>query len=283
MIESGAVVQPVAGKAWRLGIVLALRQSPDWSTLARDHGNGDVIDPARYVPPHSVPAFPDHIQACIAGWNAAFGVDFFTCRAELQAIARKTLDAVEGGLVLPREALAECRPASPFRLFFLDDDDWFAPDTAARMADVGDEDVAVFPLLRLDATVFTFVRELRRTSPIIGFPNRFSHRYQTNNYALHERLCTPECLALLSDHITASAEADRRGLRDRYHDVMVSATNKTPVSASVIARLPSDPAAFRQLVCGFVSSLRGLSLPDHAAWMHDPIQRTADLFVRALG
>jgi hypothetical protein len=168
-------------------------------------------------------------------------------------------------------------------LFFLDDDDWFAPDTVARIAGAGDEDVAVFPLLRLDAPAFTFVRQLAPASPVIGFPARFSHRYQTNNYGLHPRLCSPDRLVRLADHITASAEAEGMGLRDAYHDVLVSVTNKTPVSASVLARITSDPASFRQHVAGFVAALRGLRLPAHAAWMAVPIGRTADLFARALG
>ena len=262
-------------------VVLALRQSPDWAALAADYRSGRVIDAARYVPASPVPTFPDTIEMCIAAWNASFHVDFFTCRAALQAIARRTLDAVRGGTVLTREQWRECLPNGPFRLFFLDDDDWFAPDTVARMAAVGDEDVAVFPLLRLDAKPFTFVRALRPGSPVIGFPNRFSHRYQTNNYALHSRVCTPPGLASLSDHITASEEAVRLGLKDRYYDVMVSATNKSPVSASVIYRLPDDPLAFRGLVRDFVTSLRGLRLPDHSAWMREPIDETADLFARA--
>ncbi len=264
-------------------IVLALRQSPDWAALAADYREGREIDPARFVPSAPVPAFPDDIAACIAAWNATFRMDFFTCRAELQAVARRTLDAVEGGLVLAREEWARRLPAGPLRLFFLDDDDWFAPDTAARMADVADEDVAVFPLLRLATSVFTFMREVRPGSPVIGFPNRFSHRYQTNNYALHSRWCTPAGLASLSDHITASSEAERMGLRDRYHDVMVSVTNKSPVSASVVARLPADPAGFGSSVQAFVASLRGITLPAHAAWMAEPIRMTADLFARALG
>ena len=264
-------------------LVFALRQSPDWAALAADRAAGIAIDSARYIPPHDVPTFPANIETCISGWNAWFNVDFFACRAELQRIARTTLDAVQGGVVLARPDWVKGLSPGPFRLFFLDDDDWFAPDTLARMAAVGDEDIAVFPLLRLDWRVFTFVRELRPASPVIGFPSRFSHRYQTNNYALHSRLCTPETLALLADHMIASAEADRLALRDRYHDVLVSATNKTPASASVVARLPGDPAAFRVLVQDFVAAFRSLDLPDHAAWMREPVRLTADLFDRALG
>jgi hypothetical protein len=260
-----------------------LRQSPDWRTLAADYASGMDVAAERYVPRHAVPEFPGHIAQCIARWNATYDVDFFACRAELLRIARATLDAVQDGLVLTRGDVPRLLPADDFRLFCLDDDDWFAPDTAARMAGAGDEDVAVFPLLRLDAPMFTFVRGDGPTSQVIGQASRFSNRYQTNNYALHRRLCTPIGLLALADHQTASDTADRLRLRDVYYDVMVSATNKSPVSASVIRRIVEDEAKFRRHVRAFLDALRDVVLPPHAAWLRDPVRDTADLFARALG
>ena len=264
-------------------IVLVVRRSPDWRALAGDHARGSPVAPARYMPAEHVPAFPDQIAACIARWNTLFHVDFFSCRAALRDIARTTLDAVADAMVLTREDLPHRLPERRYRLFFLDDDDWFAPDTCARLACVGAEDVAVFPLLRLDVPVFTFVRELARDSPVIGVAGRFSDRYQTNNYALHPRICTQAALPLMADHIAASQAADRIGLHDAYHDVMVSVTNKTPVAASVVMRIVEDEAAFRDHVAAFVGALRDLTLPPHAAWMAEPIGRTAALFAQALG
>jgi hypothetical protein len=264
-------------------VVLVLRRSPDWHGLAADHARGLPVAPSRYVPAEHVPAFPDHIAACIARWNMLFQVDFFSCRAALRDIARATLDAVSNALVLTREDLPDGLPERRYRLFFLDDDDWFAPDACTRLGCVGAEDVAVFPLLRLDAPVFTFVRDLTRDSPVIGLPARFSNRYQTNNYALHPRLCTPDVLSLMADHIAASEAADRIGFHDAYHDVMVSVTNKTPVAASVVMRITENEAAFRDHVAHFIAALRALALPAHAAWMAEPIRRTTALFERALG
>jgi len=131
--------------------------------------------------------------------------------------------------------------------------------------------------------VFTFVRALGPRSPVIGLASRFSNRYQTNNYALHRRLCTPDGLAAMADHHTASDTADRLQLRDGYYDVMVSATNKSPVSASVVRRIMDDEAAFRRHVRAFVDALRDVVLPWHAAWMHEPVRWTAELFARACG
>ena len=265
-------------------IVFVLRQSPDWAALAADHARGAAVAPARYVPDHAVPSFPDHIAACIAAWNAQFAVDFFACRAELTRIAGATLDAVAGSVILPMADLPGALPAAGYRLCFLDDDDdWYAPDAAARMECAGDEDVAVFPLLRLDVPVFTFARQRDAASPLLGRVSEFSNRYQTNNYALHPRLCMPDLLPHLADHFDASATAERLGLRDAYHDVMVSVTNKSPVAASVVARIVQDPVAFRAHVAAFVMALRGLDVPPQAGWMAAPIAGTAELFERALG
>jgi hypothetical protein len=88
---------------------------------------------------------------------------------------------------------------------------------------------------------------------------------------------------MMADHIAASQAADRIGLHDAYHDVMVSVTNKTPVAASVVMRIVEDEAGFRDHVAAFVRVLHDLTLPPHAAWMAAPIQRTAALFARALG
>lgn len=266
-----------------LCIVLALRQSPDWPTLAADYAMGQQVAPRRYLPGHDVPFFPRQIAGCISRWNAIFAVDFFACRAELQRIARATLDAVDRAVVSRREEVLQNLPAGAFRLFFLDDDDWFAPDSCTRLACTGQEDVAVFPLVRLDAPVTTFVPGNAHFSATIGLPQAFTFRYQTNNYGLHKRLTTPAMLDMLADHATASETADRIGLADAYHDVILSVTNKTPVSASVLMRIDDDVAAFRRHVARFAAALRDLDLPEDAGWMRVPIGQTARLFERALG
>jgi hypothetical protein len=158
--------------------VFVLRRSPDWSALAAASALGAGVAPDLYMPAENVPSFPAHIARCIERWDAAYRVGFFQCRAELWAIARATLDAVDGALTFSRDDVLDRLPAGDFRLFFLDDNDWFAPDAAARIACAGQEDVSVFPLIRLDAPVFTFFRERTPHSPVIGLAGRFSHRYQ---------------------------------------------------------------------------------------------------------
>jgi hypothetical protein len=264
-------------------ILLVLRQFADWGRLAADCDSGREILPSRYMPRENLPFFPEFLPACITCWNQMFRVNFFACRAELQRIARTTWDNVAGGRVAMRAQALHDLPEGDFRLFFLDDDDWFAPDSCDRMACAGDEDVAVFPLFRLDAPPFTFVRDPGAACEVIGHAQPFTFRYQTNNYGLHRRLTTPAMLDMLADHIVASETADRIGLRDAYHDVILSATNKTPVSVSVLMRIVTEREDFRGHVEAFVKTLRGLQLPASALWMAKPVVKTAELFERALG
>lgn len=269
-------------------LVFAIRQSPDWHALAEDHAAGRPIDPARFVPPGAIPSFPADVAELIVLWNATFATDFFRVRAVLKDIARGTLAAIDGATVLEARSLPASLPergARDWLLFFLDDDDWFAPDTLARIGGqiVGDEDVAVFPLVRIDVRSFTFLRAIEPGTTVVGLASRFATRYQTNNYALLPRACRARHLAGLQEHLDASEYATRAGLRDRYYDVLISATNKAPASASILHRLREDPVAFRAYVIQFVAHLRGLALPHAAGWMRPPLERTVALLEAALG
>ena len=275
-------MEPLAQVSTTPRVILVVRQSPDWDALAIDHARGVEIDPARYLPPKTV-QFPPSVDAAIARWNALYPVDFFTCRAVLRNIARANLAAVSESLVLGFADLPHALPSSGYRLFFLDDDDWFAPDTARRLAGVGDEDVAVFPLPRLDAPTFTFCRQPPGAGVAVGRSGRAPMRFMTNNYGLHPRMCATRDVLAFADHHAASKEADRQELTDAYHDVVVSATNKTPVSASVIQHILTDKEKFQRHVQAFVAGLERLALPPGAAWMREPVRLTVDLFAFVLG
>ena len=260
-----------------------MRQSPDWHALARDHARGIAIEPDRFLPRQPIPTFPPGIENYVRLWNATFRLDFFAVRAQLKDIARATHEAVAGAVRLDAAELPNGLPGQPFRLFFHDDDDWFAPDMAAQIAVTGGEDVAVFPLPRIGLPVATFVWSLTRHSQIVGAASRPAHRYHTNNYGLHPRLCVAPTLGVMVEHKDASAAASALGLIDCYYDVIVSATNKTPVAASVMESMPLDADAFRDRVEDYIKMARALGLPPGAGWMAEPLRQTVELFERALG
>jgi hypothetical protein len=264
-------------------IVFARRQSPDWDALARDHEAGVAVDPSRYAPRTMVPGFPADIAACIRTWNDIFSVNFFRCRQTLKVLSERCLRQVRQSLIIPIENLSEL-PAlvqdAPFLLFYVDDDDWFAPDTFERLSvlDFDHCDIAVFPLVRLGDKVFTFVRPGQSASVIIGERRDFGHRFQTNNYGITGSTALSDHLLHLRDHVLGSVYANEAKLRDIYFDVLVSATNKTPCSANTIGALTSDPSGYRLAIKSYVESLMGLPIPEELGWLAEPLRETINLF-----
>lgn len=71
-----------------------------------------------------IPAF----RPKMAAWNATFDTPYYVFRQRLKAIARASLDRVEGARLATIDAIPDGAIAVP-----VDDDDWFAPDLAARI------------------------------------------------------------------------------------------------------------------------------------------------------
>jgi hypothetical protein len=268
-------------------LIFVRRRSPDWERLAEDHESGTAIDPARYVRVN-VTGFPGDLVARVGMWNRTFPVSFFRCRQGLKEISERALRQVENAVVMSddrlHEVLAMTRDARSM-LFFFDDDDLFAPDLFARLSTVefGRCDVAVFPLIRLGEHVYTYVRDDEPARVTVGRREAFRFRFQTNNYGVSSSVALSEHLVHLNDHVAASTYADRRNLSDRYFDILIGATNKTPCSAAVIRGLPTDERAYRALVHRYVESLARLTLPPEAAWLTKPVDDAVALFAEVTG
>jgi hypothetical protein len=260
-------------------IVFVRRQSPDWELLARDYEAGMTIDPSRYEPPPVVPGFPDDLVGCIRIWNNTFRVNFFRCRQVLKEISEHSVRQVRNSIFLTEERLADL-PAlvadARFLLFFFDDDDWFAPDMFERLSalDLGQRDIAVFPLVRFGEDVLTFVRKEETARVIVGMRMDFGYRFQTNNYGIPAGIALSEHLPNLKDHMLGSSYVDRINLSDRYFDVLISATNKTPCAASSMGRLLEDPPSYRTSVRQFVENLKSVYIPPDLRWMAAPLNET---------
>jgi len=190
---------------------------------------------------------------------------------------------ITNSIFMPIERLAEL-PSLIGRkrclLFFFDDDDWFAPDTFERVSELqlDQGDLAVFPLVRFGVEILTFIRRDNPAHLTLGARRDFGYRFHTNNYGISSALILSEHLQHLKDHILGSRYADRIGLPDKYFDMIISATNKTPCAASSIGRLPIDPAAYRAGIRRYVDNLRRLSLPPELGWMAEPLDETISLF-----
>lgn len=265
-------------------VVFVLRQSPDWAELARDHEAGVPVAPSRYKPPGFIEGFPGNIEAWVRSWNDVFPVNFFRCRQILRDVTVGLLRNVEQSVVLSESDAARLPSVvgdRDFLLFFLDDDDWFAPDTFARVArlDLGRSTVAVFPLVRFDTSTFTFVRASESARTLIGPRRDFHFRFQTNNYALARSLALTGDLMRLKDHVEASRFADAAGIEDTYFpDVLISATNKTPASASRLPGLLGNPSTSRASVREYVRNLEGLPIPAELSWCRPALETTLGLY-----
>ena len=264
-------------------IAFVFRQSPDWASLAADYESGKTIDIYRYKPRHDISGFPQRIDKWIAAWNRRFGLNFFRCRQILKNIAVELVARIpdsqlmaEGEISLYADAIVKYGPL----IYYLDDDDWFDPDIQHRLSglDMHAIDVAVFPLVRFGQKIFTFVRENETAEIVIGERRNFSFRYHTNNYGIRSGRVPFSDLLYLKDHVEASGYADRNALTDGYFDLIVSATNKTPCSASSLPALFERPEQTLSILRRYVDGLKSVPIPDRMPWLYEPIGRTVGLF-----
>jgi hypothetical protein len=267
-------------------IAFAKRQAPDWAGIAADYRRGVAIDPARYVPPQAIPAFPADIVALVGRWNDLFSTDFFTVRAFIAALSRQNLGAVHGAQHFDHDdvsGLMALAARRQFLLFFHDDDDFFADGLLARLKAVDmSADTCVFPLLRVHQDLATFAPPDGDIEFTWGRRQPFLFHFHTNNYGIHSRLCTAENLKGMKDHIDGSAYALQAGFSRAVLPFIVSATVKTPCSASMLPALLSDPPQFLRQMAGFAARFSDPRLPPEYAWLERPLRQIAELFTEIL-
>lgn len=255
--------------------------------MTSDFRENRPVHPERFKPSKPLAGFPDDIAACIDTWNDTFNLNFFYCRSILRRISMQTLSAVPDASVMSEQqfALSGDHVSSTARfLAYVDDDDWFSPATSRVLQDLDQPDdvIHVFPLIRFDDTPFTFVRARQPARLVMGEQRLFDFRFQTNNYILRcDQLAHADLLAC-KDHVEASSYADAHNFPDAYHDVLISATAKTPCSAGKLASMPVDPSAYIASTRHYVEKLEGLSLTGELSWCREPLAATVNLFKSVL-
>jgi hypothetical protein len=266
-------------------IVLAMRTSPDWGLLARDYAAGIRVPPSRYFPFHDL-RFSRDIPQLIERWNRLSALSYFACRHKLREIADDSLAQVEHVIRtewtrVPSllDELGEVR----LLLFYHDDDDWFHPALADLLhrIDVQAIDAVVFPFLRLASTITTFTHEGTPTAGAIGRVEPFRYRYCTNNYGLTSRALAQ--WSKLVEHTMASETAQALNFTDLQVDKVISATSKTPCSASWLAKLPDDASGFERYVMDYVEILEAARIPAESRWIEAPLRKTLELFRSVCG
>jgi hypothetical protein len=261
-------------------IAFLRRQSPDWQALARDHRRGVPIDPARFVPDHPIPGFPPRIETLIGAWNARFRTDFFTFRALLVRLSAANLAAVSGVDRYADEQVEEVAERSHRTQFYLlphDDDDFFAPYLARVIEERAHGcDAFVTPLFRIGPASWTFVPPGCTPEYVLGEARAQDFRFQTNNYAVHSRrLGDAGRIRAIEDHIEASAYAHAQSFTEATAAQVLSATVKTPASASTLAKAFQSRLALRRAFARTIDGLHSVELPQRFDWIGRPCQRIA--------
>lgn len=263
-------------------VVLAKRASPEWGVLARDYAAGVPVPPTRFFPFHDL-RFSRDIPGLIDRWNRLSAVSYFECRERMCEIADNNLARVESVIRIDWTevpALLESGRDTSMLLFYHDDDDWFCPSLKHVLGDIDvtSVDALVFPFLRFASGATTFALNGAPTAAAVGRCEPFRYRYCTNNYGL-----TTRALARsneLIEHTRASEIAETLGFVDTHVDKVISATNKTPCSASWLFRLPEDKTAFDSYIVAYIESLQNMALPPKVDWIDTPLRQTLDLFRR---
>ena len=268
-------------------IALAVRESPDWASLADDHAAARPIDPARYANPRRIASFPADIPRLATLWDKYSSIPFFECRRHLKNIATITLQQVTATELISFQDVDTWRAANvenPYLVLFCDDDDWFAPDLADHLSsiDTTDIDAVVFPMARLGLSCGTFASPNGRISDPIGQVRPFAYRYHTNNYALTATAFGKVATAELVEHQQASLSADLAGFNDCHLSSIVATTSKTPCSASLLADVVQDSERFHFGLTRYLAALKSLAVPPAHAWLRVPLWQTIRLFEKSL-
>ncbi len=276
--SEGAV--PADGK---VETVFLRRQSPDWAALSRDHRRGETIDPRRYLPDHDIPGFPQNIGALISAWNERFATDFFTVRSLIAQISRSSIESVRGASAYTYEQIPQLANMARERQFYLcphDDDDFFAPYLAEELAVAPrTTDAIVAPMFRVGRDNWTFVPDGCDPDEILASRRPQQYRYQTNNYAVHSRrLMSVEQIRAIKDHIQGSAYAQSQRFTDYVIPKVLSATLKTPASASVLPGTLRGWRGTRRMFKETVKSLENMRLSGKFEWITRPSLLVARMF-----
>jgi hypothetical protein len=269
-------------------VVFALRNAPPWKELDACYEKEGKVVSNLYLPQITVPHFPNNIAHCVDAWNKSYAINYFKVRSMLAEIAASTRNENEGSMTIRVEELENylknLTPKTRAAIFFTDDDDWFHPKVLEIINSLNweNEKINVFPLIRFDTDVSTFVREGESCETLVGFQKKCHFRFQTNNYSVPNTPYFSSILPELFDHITASSTAEKLGVNDQWHDVILSATNKSPCSATILPGILKNKDEFSDVVRRYVETIRNIHLPDKASWCGGYLEEAALLFEEVL-
>lgn len=277
-----------AGTQANMLIAFVRRQSPDWTSLSKDFRAHRPIDPARFVPTHHIPGFPERVDHLIDLWNQWFNIDFFTFRSIVARLSRRNIESISNACIFDIDEIESIlRKASAERsyVYFHDDDDFFSPELPALVQSIDHEtDVVVTPLLRLGNPVLTFVRDGADSDLVIGRRENFHFRFQTNNYGVNgRRIGDRDSVAALRDHVLASSYATDHRYSEIVLPTVISATVKTPASASMLPIMLSGDDRMHRAFVECLDSLDAVDFSARCNWLANPLRDIVRLMRSTIG
>lgn len=237
-------------------LFLCVRKTLDWSDEAAVEAGLD-------------PGFRPKLLA----WNAAFTIPYHRFRQRLKEIAEASLRAVEGAVVARFDEVPDGAIVAP-----IDDDDWFAPDLARRLAAerAGGARLFLWTSHLLEAR--TERNPLRwllggRAAPR---PDGSRHLCGSNNYAFVKGAAPGE---LLPSHVRASGHFAARAGETRRIDYAGSVQNRNLSSQTVLGwRRPTiGPARLLRRYRRYRRLYRRVELPPALLWARPHVDAMAAL------
>jgi hypothetical protein len=198
-------------------LLIALRQSPDWSRITRQEYQEHSREFCR-----SIGRPLDQMNDIVDLWDSTFRVSYFDIRQQMKQLAKSNLMAVHNAQIVDLSAF---RVEGAEAICFVDDDDWFAPDLAEHLDWT----------LGYDGVIWTHVAAGFLTCPLQRWlPGESELLCFTNNYAISAEYASKNGIG----HITEHWQADGvfRSLRIGTSPLPLSVANKHPGSVVFLER-----------------------------------------------
>jgi hypothetical protein len=188
-------------------IYIHLRQTLDWRDEAAVHAG-----------------LIDKFRPKVETWNATFNIPYHQFRQRLKEIAQLNLSRVDNARFAKLEAVPPQAIVVP-----VDDDDWFSPDLAARLAEKNDPAIRGYHWVR---HILEPERHRRRFRGLLKEALTRKVIFATNNYAIRNG---PGVKALLLNHLNASYDFHARPAEFKYVPAALSIHNRSLASQTVLA------------------------------------------------
>lgn len=234
-------------------VYICVRQTLDWSDRAA-------------VEAGLIPSFRPKFDA----WNDTFTLPYAVFRQRLKSIAESNLARVDGAI------LARIDEVPPGNILLpVDDDDWIAPDAAARLSQAHDPRADGYLWRRELLEHRSLETELRRrVARMLGRGERYLCK--TNNYGVAS---APSLVPLALNHVHASEYFEAHAASIVRLDAVLAVQNRNMASQTALAW--KRPSISRRELVVLLEKYRAVyrtpRLSAEVAWARPCVEQMRDL------